>query len=162
MVAAPRTYPTMPEIGHPESYYARLAKHAERKDDTHAHEAAKVGQYVTLAIDPNLRWPQKLRYFKHAINRHCNAPRYAEDACWTFYHDLADLIRQHCGNEALRLALAEDEKYAARAKAGHDMEQIEQDAEQFFNELMGDCAQCPIWFSHDDWDQLKLIRDQWI
>ena len=122
MVAAPRTYPAMPEIGHPESYYARLAKHAERKDDTHAHEAAKVGQYVTLAIDPNLRWPQKLRYFKHAINRHCNAPRYAEDACWTFYHDLADLIRQHCGNEALRRQLAGDldriVAKAAHAEAG--------------------------------------------
>ena len=162
MVATPRTYPQMPEIGHPESYYARLAKHAERHNDEHAHEAAKVGQYVTLAIDPNLAWPQKLRYFKHAINRHCNAPRYAEDACWTFYHNLCDMVREYCGTEALRLASAEDDKYARRLKLGHDLLIIEADAEAFFPTLIDDGTQCPIWYSHDDWEQLKMIRDQWI
>src|SRR5687768_12658334 len=31
--------PPLPQIGHPESYYARLAKQGEREGDIHAHEA---------------------------------------------------------------------------------------------------------------------------
>ncbi|MDB5326769.1 MAG: hypothetical protein JWM57_2338, partial [Phycisphaerales bacterium] len=90
-VATLQAYPCMPEIGHPESYYARIAKHAEHHGNRHAREAAKVGQYVTLALDPALHWDQKVRYFKHAISRHCHPPDFSDDSCWKFYHDLADV-----------------------------------------------------------------------
>ena len=68
---APSTtvFPSLPEIGHPEMFYAKLAKHAEHKGDHHLHEAAKVGQYITLALDRSLSWQQKLRYFRHALDR---------------------------------------------------------------------------------------------
>src|SRR5438093_6057619 len=67
--------PPLPQIGHPESYYARLAKQSEREGDIHAHEAAKVGQYITLALDPSIDWDAKRRYFRHAIKRHCAPPQ---------------------------------------------------------------------------------------
>lgn len=155
-------FPALPEIGHPEMHYAKLAKHAEHQGDHHLHEAAKVGQYVTLALDHSLTWQQKLRYFRHAMDRHCIPPKFADDACWAFYKDLADLIREYAGREALRLASAEDDAYAARIEMGQLREKVEADAEEFFMMLMGRAMDCPVWFLHEDWDQLKLIRDQWI
>lgn len=157
-----RQLPPMPEIGRPESYYAKLVHEADKQGDVHAHEAAKVGQYITLALDPNLSWEQKLKYFRHALKRHCQPPPYPDDDVWMFYHQLADLVRQYCGYEALRLASAEDDLYAARLSMGQSREKIEDEAEQFFLKLMGSGDHCPEWFNETDWAQLKLIRDQWI
>src|SRR5436309_614776 len=109
-----RQLPMMPQIGHPESYYAKASQTADRMGDRHAHEANKVGQYVTLAMDPHLTWEEKLKYFQHAVKRHCNPPPYPDDEVWMFYQQLADLVRQYCGHEALRLASLEDDLYAAR------------------------------------------------
>ena len=161
-MATLQTYPKMPEIGHPESYYARLAKHADHLGDAHAHAAAKVGQYVTLALDRSLDWDQKLRYFKHTISRHCHPPDFSNDSCWKFYHDLADVVRQHCGEEALRVALIEDEGWAKREQIGQLRDKIVPDVEYFFQRLMGRDNHCPLWFSSEDWDQLMLIKHQWI
>lgn len=161
-VATLTAYPSMPEIGHPESYYAKIAKHAEHRGDPHAREAAKVGQYVTLALDPNLQWDQKLRYFKHAVSRHCHPPDFADDSCWKFYHDLADIVREHCGREALKLACAEDEAWAKRLAMGQLREKIAPDADYFFQRLIGRDRLCPLWFCSEDWDQLMLIRRQWV
>ena len=60
MTPPSRELPQMPEIGHPESYYAKRVHMADEAQDVHAHEAYKVGQYVTLAMDPNLSWDEKL------------------------------------------------------------------------------------------------------
>ena len=100
-----RQLPPMPEIGRPESYYAKLS-----------HEADK----------------------------------------------LADLVRQHAGYEALRLASTEDDLYAARVSMGQNREKIEDEAEVFFGRLLSRTDVCPDWFNESDWAQLKMIRDQWI
>ena len=55
MSQKPHQLPPIPEIGHPEGYYARLIKDAELEGNEHAKEAAKVGQYITLAMDAHLR-----------------------------------------------------------------------------------------------------------
>ena len=157
-----RVYPPMPEIGHPEMYYARLARRGEHENNAHLHESAKVGQYVTLAMDRHLKWAQKLRYFRHAIDRHCHPPKFSDDDCWQFYHDLADVARRHCGVEALRIASAADDTYAARLAMGQSREFIAEDAEALFIDLMGLFTDCPLWFCHDDWEQLRLLRDQWV
>lgn len=162
MLESTRTYPALPEIGHSESHYARLAQKAESKGDSHAHEAAKVGQYLTLALNPNLPWEGKLKYFRHALRRHCTPPAYCGDDCWVFYKGLANLIREQAGQEAMKLASAEDDCYAARLSMGQTRGHIEDDAETFFTRLLGDTDHCPDYFNHDDWDQLKLLRDQWI
>src|SRR5260221_12484874 len=58
MMTEPRSFPPMPTIGRPESYYAKIAQEAENAGDQYAHEAAKVGQYVTLALDESLSWDE--------------------------------------------------------------------------------------------------------
>ena len=162
MMTQSRQLPSMPEIGHPESFYARKVHEAERAGDTHMREAFKVGQYVTLAMDPSLSWEQKLKYFSHAMRRHCNPPPVPDERTWIFYRTLAELIRAHCGAEALRLAMLEDDLYDKRCKAGVDRAKIETEAEVFFDRILGPRDRCPDWFDDEDWKQLKLIRDQWI
>lgn len=157
-----RQLPPMPEIGRPENFYAKLVKFADQQADVHLHESAKVGQYITLALDPSLSWEDKLKYFRHAMKRHCVPPPYPDDDVWMFYQNLAELVRQYAGQEALRMASTEDDLYAARLNMGQSREKIEDDAEAFFHQLMGRGDQCPEWFNETDWAQLKLIRDQWI
>src|SRR5689334_2491762 len=59
-----RQLPPLPQIGHPESYYAKQVHLADKVGDRHGHEANKVGQYITLALDPHLSWEEKLKYFR--------------------------------------------------------------------------------------------------
>jgi hypothetical protein len=157
----PRVFPPMPEIGRPETYYAKMVHRADKAGDTFGHEAFKVGQYVTLAMDPKLTWEQKLRYLNHALKRHCQPPPFPDDDVWMFYKQLADLVRQHAGQEALRIASTEDDLYATRLGMGQLRDKIAEDAEMFFQNLVP-FEQCPEWFNEDDYRQLKMIRDQWI
>ena len=64
------------------------------------------------------------------------------------------------GQEALRLCSAEDDQYASRLALGSSRERIENDAEQFFAEMIPTTK--PQWFNEDDYEQMILIRDQWI
>src|SRR5947207_48330 len=118
MVQDKRILPSLPEIGRPASYYANLVRAADKAGDIHAHEAGKVGQYITLALDPELPWGSKKRYFDHALRRHCVPPPIPDEPVWIFYRSLANLVRQHAGQEALRLASKEDDLYAMRSKLG--------------------------------------------
>ena len=162
MLKPEQKLPTMPEIGYPESFYARQVHKCDKAGDIHARESYKVGQYVTLALDTNLKWQDKLRYFQHALRRHCNPPPIPDEQVWLFYRQLAHLVRDYCGREALRLASAEDDYYARRTAMGGSKDRIETDAETFFGDLMGHTDHCPDHFHEEDWAQLKLLRDQWI
>jgi hypothetical protein len=153
--------PPLPEIGHPEAWYAKRVHEADRDGDAHAHEAYKVGQYITLGLDSHLEWEDKLKYFRHALKRHCTPPPLPDDSVWLFYRQLADLIRQYAGQEALKIASTEDDLYATRIGIGQTREQIENEAEVFFRRLIP-FDECPEWFNQTDYDQLKLIRNQWI
>ena len=156
-----RAFPPLPEIGHPEAYYAKMVHRADKLGDTYAHEAYKVGQYVTLAMQPNLTWEQKLKYLQHALKRHCVPPPFPDDNVWMFYRQLADLVRQYAGQEALRLACKEDDLYAARLGMGQVRDHIAEDAEMFFKRLVP-WDHCPEFYNEDDFKQLVMIRDQWI
>lgn len=156
-----RLFPPMPEIGRPETYYAKMVHRADKAGDTFAHEAYKVGQYITLAMAPHLVWEQKLKYLSHALKRHCMPPPFPDDEVWMFYKQLADLVRQYAGQEALRIACIEDDLYAARLAMGQMREKIEEDAEMFFGRLIS-ADGCPPWFNEEDYRQLKMIRDEWV
>lgn len=158
----PIVLPPMPPIGLPESQYARLVHKADKAGDKHLHEALKVGQYVTLALDPKLRWPQKLHFLEHALHRHCNPPPLPEEPVWLFYKSLMSLVRDYAGQEALRLASEEDDVFARRLKMGCTRQRVEDDAEAFFLELMGHYDHCPDHFHEEDWHSLMVFRDQWI
>jgi hypothetical protein len=99
--------PSMPDIGYSEARYAHRARRAEREGNHHDHEANKCAQYITLALGRDLTWPQKLKYFRHALARHCVPPAYPDEATWMFYRSLADLVRQYAGREALYKARVE-------------------------------------------------------
>src|SRR5438552_11490077 len=93
MMTQPRSFPAMPTIGRPESYYAKIAQEAENAGDQYAHEAAKVGQYVTLALDESLSWDEKVKYFKHALRRHCRPPEMTTDEdVVRFFSNLAAFV----------------------------------------------------------------------
>ena len=154
--------PPMPQVGFPESHYAREVHRADKRGDVHARESLKVAQYITLGLDPRLSWPQKLRYFQHALRRHCNPPPLPDEKVWIFYKELAHLVREHCGREALRLASAEDDSYAARLQFGGTRERLSADARLFFATLMGTSERCPEHFTDEDWAALKILRDQWV
>lgn len=153
--------PEIPTIGRPEVYYAQKVREAEAAGDTHAREASKVALYVTLGNDPHISWEEKLKYYRHALKRHCDPPPMPDEEVWAFYQSLAELVRLHAGQEALRIASAQDDLWAARVAMGQPKEEIENEAEEFFAKIITS-DQCPDWFSEQDWSQLKLIRDQWI
>ena len=157
-----RPLPELPPIGRPDWYYGKHVHHADRVHDPLEREAHKVAQYITLAVKPGLSWCEKLKLFDHALRRHCNPPPLPDDVSWLYYHQLCDMIRRYCGEEALKLASAADDEYAERLKNGEDRESICADAEAFFTPLVGFTPQHPNHFNEEDWVQLKLIRDQWV
>lgn len=161
MIAPTRPLPPMPEIGHPEGYYVRGAHDADKKGQLLLRESYKVGQYITLALSSRISWDDKLRFFHHALDRHATPPKILDDATWSYYKDLQNLVRDYAGEEALRLASIEDDRYAALEAMGKCRADIEELAELFFNKII--CAdECPPHFHEDDYRQLKMIRDQWI
>lgn len=161
MTVAQNDFPPIPAIGRPDPYYKQAIEEAEQAGDVHLRAALKVARYISLAVAPKLPWEEKLRYFAHALKHHC-APPTPDEPTVQYYQHLADLVRQHAGAEALRLASQEDDMWAARAALGQDRTQIEDDAESFFVRLLGQGDHCPEHFIDGDWAQLKLIRDQWI
>ena len=163
MVTTPAAdLPPMPQLGLPEAYYIRRAHEASRAGDDHLHEALKVAQYIAVGADPKLRWPAKLHAFRHAIKHHCNAPSIPDDRVWEFYSNLRMLVRDACGQEALRLASHEDDVFAKQVKLGRPRGHVEEDAQRFFDELMGRGSECPEHFHPEDWEQLRVFRLQWV
>ncbi len=154
--------PAIPELGLDEHVYAQLARDADHRGDRHAREAAKVALYITLADDPHMPWDEKLRHYTHALNRHCHPPQFADDHLWSFYRELSKLTKSHCGQEALRLASKEDDFYAARLTMGQSRDAIENEAELFFDKLIGRGDHCPTYMLEDDFEMVRMIRDQWI
>lgn len=154
--------PPLPEIGHPETYYAKQVARADRLGMRHAHEAFKVGQYITLALGSRLTWEQKSRYFRHAIRSHCNGPDMAPAAVMRFYSDLADLVRRHAGGEAIRLASREDDAWAAQLQRGVPKPEVKAEAARFFKAMFGDDDRQPDYFNREDWEQLRVLRKNWL
>jgi len=154
--------PPLPEIGLPETYYAKQVAQADRLGNRHAREAFKVGQYVTLALAPRLRWEQKRRYFHHAVKAHCVGPAMAPNTVLQFYARLGAFVRGHAGEEAIRLASREDDAWAAQLSRGVPREQVRADAARFFRDLLGEHDTCPEYLNREDWEQLRILRRQWL
>ena len=155
------TAPAAPRMGRPESYYSTAARRAKEQGDTFSHASAKVGQYVTLASHRLLAWPEKLKYYQHALSKHCTPPPFPDDETWMFYQGLADTLRRHAGEEALRLASREDDGYAMRLDMGEDREDICDDAALFFLSLIPEPGKCPAWFSEEDYRSLIVLWGHW-
>lgn len=161
MVTAQRHLPPLPEVGHADAFYTHAIELAEQERDVHKRSAMKVGRYISLALNPAIPWGEKQRYLLHALKHYCVSPT-LDEPTQNYYEELGELVREHAGAEALRLASQEDDMYAARVALGQDRANIEDDAEAFFLRLLGPGDQRPSLFNDVDWQQLKLIRDQWI
>jgi hypothetical protein len=153
--------PPLPEIGHPETYYAKQVSRADRLGMRHAHEAYKVGQYITLALGPRLTWEQKARYFSHALHAHCVGPDMAPNQILKFYGDLAEMVRKYAGQEAIRMASREDDAWAAQLQRGVPREDVKAEANRFFKLMLGDGDRQPNLFLREDWEQLRVLRNAW-
>src|SRR4051812_11018155 len=105
-------FPPMPQLGQDEAYYKGMVKEAEAAHQAHAREAAKVGQYVTLGIREDTDPESKMKFFRHALKKHCVAPAISDAMVEGFYERLGDFVRLHAGREALRVASIEDDRFA--------------------------------------------------
>ncbi len=155
--------PKMPRIGLPEKVYLQAAKEAEARGDDLTVEAAKVGQYVSLALrDLDAPWSTKLKYFRHALKRHARPPEHADDVTKQWFGKLAHHARAYAGAEALRLAAEQDDCFEARQSMGQSEDNIADDAESFFDAVCPHCDTCPPIYNPEDWEQLKSLRDRWV
>jgi hypothetical protein len=154
-------FPPMPELGHSEKYYKLLAADAETNHSPHAREAAKVGQYVTLGITDDVSPFEKMKYFRHAIRRHCTPPPAADDVVVGFYERLAMFAREHAGKTAMKIASDEDDRFAMRLRDGELRPKVVIEARQFYERFLGVSEGCPECFNPEDWSHLRLMRDYW-
>ena len=161
--AATPGVPRMPKIGLPEALYLKVHDEAVARGDDLTREAAKAGQYTSLALrDLDAPWAKKLKYFRHALKRHTQPPEHADDVTKAWFKKLATHVKKHAGAEALRLAAEANERYMARKSMGQTGDDIADDAEELFNEICPHCDSCPPLYNEEDWAQLKAYRDRWI
>ena len=161
MAQQPRQFHPLPVIGYPETYYAKHIQQADAAGDTLAHNAYKVGQYVTLGLDPRQPWEEKVKCFRHTLKHHCVPPVDADGESEAFYAKLRDLACRYASNEALRVARQEHDAYTMRQELGESRDVLVEEAEVFFPTILGH-GECPDWCSPGVWKQLCTLRDQWI
>ena len=164
MATAQRTgyFHPLPVIGHPETFYAKHAKEAEASGDQHARASHKVGQYVTLGLDHHKPWEQRLAAFRHALKHYCSAPPDGDEALKSFYHKLCELVKRHCGHEAMVMARKKNDEFNIRLAAGVPREELTEEAETFFPQLLGHSHGCPDWMNEDAYRQVRHIEDRWV
>jgi len=161
MLKSAQFFPPMPQLGQSEAYYKELVRQAEHNHQVHAREAAKVGQYVTLGLNEDTDPASKMKFFRHAIRKHCVTPHISDVAVEGFYERLTTFVRLHAGREAMRVANNEDERYAMRERDGEPHAKLVAEAKVFFEKLLGPEGESSDLFTDDDWQQLKIIRHQW-
>jgi hypothetical protein len=162
MLKSAQFFPPMPQLGQSEAYYKELVRQAEQNHQVHAREAAKVGQYVTLGIQEDTDPASKMKFFRHAIRKHCVPPPISDVGVEGFYERLGDFVRLHAGRQALRVASIEDDRFAMRERDGESHEKLVAEAQVFFEKLLGPDGLRSDLFTDDDWRQLTMIRHQWI
>lgn len=160
MTTVVNNLPSLPDLGLSESHYTHAAHQASRAGNVHAHEAAKVGQYITLGINDKLTWEEKLKCFRHALKRHCQCPPMSDPPVEQFYADLTAMVRRYAAEEAMKIASRLDDHFATMLKIGRPRSEITRDAEEYFLDMIP--RECPEWFNEDDYNTLRIIRDQWI
>jgi hypothetical protein len=157
----PQRFHPLPVIGYPETYYAKHIKQADEAGDIMAHNAHKVGQYVTLGIDPKRDWEEKAKYFRHTMKHHTACPADADDDTKLFYEKLRELILRYASQEARRMARQEADGYQMRSEMGVARETLVEEAEVFFPKILGH-GPCPEFFTPEVFAEIKALRDKWV
>ena len=149
----------LPELGHSEVSYANHAHRAYKAADFVAKDAYKVAHYVTLAMNRNLDWSERLKMFKHAISHHTIAPPYADTEMYEYYKKLTLLVQTYCSAEALRLVSHADDDFARRSQTTAKS-MLSRETEAFFSRFVSG-EECPEWYLPDDYYAMRLIAQQW-
>ncbi|HSZ59260.1 MAG TPA: hypothetical protein VK797_26700 [Tepidisphaeraceae bacterium] len=157
----PQRFHPLPVIGYPESYYAKHIKQADDAGDIMAHNAHKVGQYVTLGLDQKRDWEERTKYFKHTLKNHCLAPNDADEQTSAFYQKLQDLVRRYASQEARRMARQENDSYNMRLEMGVPRETLVEEAEVFFPKILGHGGS-PEYFTDEVYNEIRTLRDKWV
>lgn len=144
----------LPVVGHPDAFYVKQILAAESAGDVHAREAAKVGRYLTFAVDPGMSWEEKLRHFLHALKRHSIAPPGATPEVALFYQRLAELVRRHASQEAMRFVAHETEPQRLRGQIDSP-EALRDRAGELRHRLFGDAGECPRWMTSEAWERIN-------
>lgn len=154
-----RALPSIPELGEENTHYGKLAHKAEKAGDLHARSVYKVAQYITLGKEA-ADWPEKLKYFRHALERHAKPRPPIDGPVFAFYEQLKDWVRREVAAEAFRLVRKEDEFYTERANQREPRFRIVSDAARFFREILG-ADDRPDWFTEADYRRLKQYQLKW-
>jgi len=152
---ASRFHP-LPTVGHPDAFYVKQIEASTKAGDVHALESAKVGRYVTLAMDAAMPWEEKLRHFLHALKRHCAAPADASTDVETFYRRLSDLVRRHASQEAVRFIAHETESQRLRGQTS-DPAALQPQVAELKKRLCGDAQGPPEWMNAEAWERINRL-----
>ncbi|HEY2586297.1 MAG TPA: hypothetical protein VGI81_11090 [Tepidisphaeraceae bacterium] len=156
-----RTFHPLPVIGHPEAWYTKHIEQADAAGDHLAHCAYKVGQYVTLALDPKRPWEEKVKYFRHCLKRHCTPAGEADPDTLAFCDKLRALVLRYGSQEARKMARHEHDAYAMRLDFGVPKDTLAEEAEVFFPRILGHGA-CPDYLTQEAFQEICVMRDRWI
>ena len=151
----------LPVIGHPEAWYTKHIEQADSVGDHLAHCSFKVGQYVTLALDPKRSWEQKVKYFRHCLKHHCTAREGAEPETVAFCEKLRALVLRYASQEARRSAHREHDSYSMRLDMGASKDTLAEEAEVFFPNVLGH-GPCPDYLTAEAFKEICGLRDRWI
>ena len=152
----PSRFHPLPMIGHPDAFYVKQIEASNKSGDMHALESAKVGRYVTLAMDAAMPWEEKLRHFLHALKRHCVAPSDASPDVETFYQRLTDLVRRYASQEAVRFVAHATESQRLRGQTS-DPAALPSQVAELKKRICGDAQGRPEWMNPDAWDRINRL-----
>lgn len=151
----------LPVIGHPETWYTKHIAQADAVGDHLAHCSFKVGQYVTLALEPKRSWEEKIKYFRHCLKHHCTPKPNAEPEAVAFCEKLKALVLRYASQEARRSAHQEHDAYCMRMDLGVPRDTLADEAEVFFPNILGHGA-CPDYLTPEAFKEICALRDRWI
>lgn len=151
----------LPVIGHPEAWYVKHIEIADASSDRLTRASFKVGQYVTLALDPKRSWEEKVKFFRHALKHHCTAAETADPETVGFCQKLKALVLRYASQEARRAAHQEHDGYSMRLDMGVGREALAEEAEVFFPNILGH-GPCPDYLTPEAFKEICTLRDRWI
>jgi hypothetical protein len=70
-------------------------------------------------------------------------------------------VREYAGQDILKYASSQDDRYAARLRQGEPRVLIVRDAASFFHRLLPS-EHKPEFLNMEDFQQLKILRQQWL
>ena len=151
----------LPVIGHPEAWYTKHIEQADAAGDSLARCSYKVGQYVTLALDPKRTWEEKVKFFRHCLKHHCTPQAEADAETLAFCQKLRALVQRYASQEARKLAHVEHDGYSMRLEFGVPKETLADEAEVFFPRLLAH-GTCPEYLTPEAYSEICRLRDRWI